>query len=278
MSTSSVVRDMISILDAYSRSEDGSKVENSSLLNYWGFSYGTFLGQTFASMFPDRVGRMVLDGVMDADDWTAGTYLTEMTDVDELFSTFFFYCHLAGSAQCSFNTGTTAQDISSRFESILSKLNSTYAKEQGWQNATQIDDVLKTLRWPLIFGRLYSPIDSFPELAELFSAMDAGLKNPTNTTLDDLGRILNNFQANVDISNTTIIVDGDFTSDFVTQGVQCSDNGGVLSNLTSQDSTTRFNAFMNQSYIGGLFEVYSTMLCVEWPIVTNYRFPGETNF
>ncbi|MET1064646.1 MAG: alpha/beta hydrolase, partial [Arthrobacter sp.] len=38
---------------------------NDSKLNYMGFSYGTFLGSTYASLFPDNVGRMVLDGAMD---------------------------------------------------------------------------------------------------------------------------------------------------------------------------------------------------------------------
>ncbi|MEV7285116.1 alpha/beta fold hydrolase [Streptomyces sp. NPDC093252] len=32
-------------------------------LNYLGFSYGTRLGSVYAAQFPDRVGRMVLDGV-----------------------------------------------------------------------------------------------------------------------------------------------------------------------------------------------------------------------
>ena len=31
-------------------------------INYYGFSYGTFLGQVYATMFPGRVRRMVLDG------------------------------------------------------------------------------------------------------------------------------------------------------------------------------------------------------------------------
>ncbi|MFJ7902351.1 alpha/beta hydrolase [Streptomyces sp. NPDC096198] len=34
-------------------------------LNYVGASYGTFLGATYAGLFPERVGRMVLDGAMD---------------------------------------------------------------------------------------------------------------------------------------------------------------------------------------------------------------------
>ncbi|MDQ1603777.1 MAG: hypothetical protein QOE01_1622 [Actinomycetota bacterium] len=34
-------------------------------LNYFGKSYGTFLGATYADLFPRRVGRMVLDGVVD---------------------------------------------------------------------------------------------------------------------------------------------------------------------------------------------------------------------
>jgi pimeloyl-ACP methyl ester carboxylesterase len=34
-------------------------------LDYFGFSYGTFLGATYADLFPTKVGRMALDGAMD---------------------------------------------------------------------------------------------------------------------------------------------------------------------------------------------------------------------
>ncbi|MGZ5418744.1 MAG: alpha/beta hydrolase [Nocardioides sp.] len=34
-------------------------------LSYFGASYGTFLGATYAELFPKRVGRMVLDGALD---------------------------------------------------------------------------------------------------------------------------------------------------------------------------------------------------------------------
>lgn len=34
-------------------------------LHYLGYSYGTFLGATYAGLYPDRVGRLVLDGAID---------------------------------------------------------------------------------------------------------------------------------------------------------------------------------------------------------------------
>ena len=40
-------------------------VANDAKLNYLGYSYGTLLGSTYASLFPDNVGRMVLDGALD---------------------------------------------------------------------------------------------------------------------------------------------------------------------------------------------------------------------
>lgn len=34
-------------------------------LNYLGYSYGTFLGATYAKLYPDKAGRLVLDGAID---------------------------------------------------------------------------------------------------------------------------------------------------------------------------------------------------------------------
>ena len=52
------------------RSEDDE--DDVPRLQYIGFSYGTILGNYFASLFPGRVGRMVLDGVADSDDYANG--------------------------------------------------------------------------------------------------------------------------------------------------------------------------------------------------------------
>ncbi|KAH7095369.1 proteinase [Paraphoma chrysanthemicola] len=56
MGTAFVARDMIQIVDALD--EDG-------MLRYWGQSYGTYLGATVAAMFPERIDKLVIDGVID---------------------------------------------------------------------------------------------------------------------------------------------------------------------------------------------------------------------
>ncbi|MDU0347946.1 alpha/beta hydrolase [Actinomyces sp. MRS3W] len=40
-------------------------VVDDDVLTYLGYSYGTYLGATYAELFPDNVGRMVLDGAID---------------------------------------------------------------------------------------------------------------------------------------------------------------------------------------------------------------------
>lgn len=54
VSTASHARDLLEILGQNGGGDDR--------LRYWGFSYGTVLGGVFASMYPDKVERLVSDG------------------------------------------------------------------------------------------------------------------------------------------------------------------------------------------------------------------------
>ncbi|MCC9198381.1 alpha/beta hydrolase [Arthrobacter sp. zg-Y820] len=60
--------DLLGFVDTVSAARDMDilrAVAGDSKLNYLGFSYGTFLGATYAELFPQNVGRMVLDGGLD---------------------------------------------------------------------------------------------------------------------------------------------------------------------------------------------------------------------
>jgi len=59
MSSADVARDLDRLRDAV----------GDQRLNLIGHSYGTFVGATYASMFPAHTGRMVLDSPMDAETW-----------------------------------------------------------------------------------------------------------------------------------------------------------------------------------------------------------------
>lgn len=61
-------------------------------LNYLGKSYGTFIGSTYARLFPSQVGRMVLDGVVDPA--LNNTQLSKMQAMgfERAFSRFLDYC------------------------------------------------------------------------------------------------------------------------------------------------------------------------------------------
>jgi len=57
--------DHLTTVDTVNDMESIRKAFGASQISYYGFSYGTYLGQVYATMFPDRVRRMVLDGVVD---------------------------------------------------------------------------------------------------------------------------------------------------------------------------------------------------------------------
>ncbi len=94
MSTADTVRDL-----DYLRSLVGDR-----RLTYYGISGGTFIGETYANMFPGRVRAMELDGIVDPIAFTKGTeagYANQLTYADQGFKNFLSLCQQAGPARCA---------------------------------------------------------------------------------------------------------------------------------------------------------------------------------
>ena len=71
--------EVLPYLDTFSVARDLDVLRaavDSEQLDYFGFSYGTYLGATYADLYPERVGRFVLDAALDptvtADEMSAG--------------------------------------------------------------------------------------------------------------------------------------------------------------------------------------------------------------
>ena len=78
-------------------------------LNYRGISYGTFIGQTYANLFPDRVRAMVLDANINPFTFTKSVQAalaSGMTDADRVLpGKFLKLCRRAGPARCALARG-----------------------------------------------------------------------------------------------------------------------------------------------------------------------------
>lgn len=86
-------------------------------LNYWGVSYGTFLGATYANLFPDNIRTLVLDGNLSPLAWTAdGNAVPQDSlggrigsrQVADVFGFFLQTCTAAGPDACAFAESTVA--------------------------------------------------------------------------------------------------------------------------------------------------------------------------
>jgi pimeloyl-ACP methyl ester carboxylesterase len=89
-------------------------------LTYVGLSYGTFLGQTYANMFPGRVRAMLLDGVVDPVPYSKGAearVASQASGADAVFDQFLALCQSAGPRRCALAGGrqTAAQRINQLF-------------------------------------------------------------------------------------------------------------------------------------------------------------------
>ena len=93
-----------------------------SRLNFYGESTGSFLGETYANLFPHRVRAMALDGVEDPVSYAAdlATLLASvLTATDQVFHEFLRLCERVGPARCAL---AGHGPVEKRVEAMLQRL------------------------------------------------------------------------------------------------------------------------------------------------------------
>jgi pimeloyl-ACP methyl ester carboxylesterase len=116
-------------------------------LTYLGKSYGTYLGVTYAGMFPKRVGRLVLDGPLDPALTSLQLGRLQAVGFQRALNAFLDDC--LGRSSCPFH-GDRAAALSG-VESFVAGLDQTPLPGQGSRQLTQSLGVLG------IAGALYDP-------------------------------------------------------------------------------------------------------------------------
>lgn len=168
--TVAAVQDMLHFTTLQARLRNLKNPEE-SLVNFYGLSYGTVIGQSLASKYPSRVGRMVLDGNVNAEDHFHGAKLTAVQDVDEEYTWFFNLCHAAGPGTCA----SYAEDVKKRFDTLLSKLELDPVILSSPITSTPAPKVItKDAVLAAVFHNLYAGETGFPFLARGLAALERG--------------------------------------------------------------------------------------------------------
>ncbi|KAJ2923799.1 hypothetical protein H1R20_g13301, partial [Candolleomyces eurysporus] len=160
INTANTATDMLTIARAHGREK----------LQYWGFSYGSVLGATYAAMYPDNIERLVIDGVMDSEDYYATGWLTNLVDTEKTLSAFFEGCVDAGPDRCPFYA-PEPEDIRRNLTSLFDQLRKVPIP---FQNSTEYGIVDYVTLRSAVFSSLYTPYTAFLPLAQALKQLAAG--------------------------------------------------------------------------------------------------------
>ncbi len=146
VNTPSAVRD----LDAIRQALGAEKI------NYFGYSYGTYLGAVYARFFPERVRRLVLDSVVDPTDVWYEANLNQDVAFDDRHRAFLAW---VAEHDATYRLGTDPERVEAEWYAMRSSLAKKPAG--GTVGASELEDTF-------IPGGYYNGY--WPDLAEAFAA------------------------------------------------------------------------------------------------------------
>ncbi|KAL0935523.1 uncharacterized protein CTRU02_210114 [Colletotrichum truncatum] len=178
INTATVARDMVEIIDRIDelRWKNSNKTKPKDAekprLQYLGISFGSYIGNVFASMFPERVGRLMIDAIVDPEDWATGTLHNNINDAEAIVDYFHKICFESGEDCPLFrSTDKSGSDIKNRTSAFLEELDD-FPVSFAYGNRTVLIGS-PTVR-QVIFTNLYRPLQQFELLASGLHALMSG--------------------------------------------------------------------------------------------------------
>ncbi|KAL1694698.1 Alpha/Beta hydrolase protein [Schizophyllum commune] len=260
LGTAAAVRDLVSLADYL---DPGVRE-----INFWGFSYGTMLGFTFVNMFPDRVGRIVLQScatpILYADN--PSTKLANfLSATDEVFDGFANACAKAGKSGCQLvqTDNDTSADVQQYIYNLLNLAHNLLA------SGANMSDTLTSAEYrENLYATLYSPSSwfAFANLTAVYAKslelIAANRAIPTNTS-----RALRIYKIGASLTPT-----------YESEAIWCGDSVDA-GNMTMRDG---FDAIVKTSEeVSTLFGLrwwdIPGNLCFAWPVRAVERYTGPWN-
>ncbi|CAE6452473.1 unnamed protein product [Rhizoctonia solani] len=267
--TAAAVRDMVAMHDAL----EGS----SKPIDYWGLSYGTMIGIYFVNMFPDRVGRVVLDGVLDPE-YYANRPAHEMWSIkpestDEAFTGFVTACAAAGPSGCALATqNSTADSIRKQLSDVIDAAYD-YKREVG-PNAEISSAGIRML----LYKGMYTPIE-WPTLAEQLAPLVEVVRNISSQSNSTHKRSVSMPVSDISRrqSSTNGTTNDDPARDYAFQGVTCGDavDPGNVTTKDTFDFLVKVTREVSQMF--GPVWNDAGFYCHRWPVRAVERYTGPWN-
>ncbi|KAJ7474199.1 TAP-like protein-domain-containing protein [Mycena latifolia] len=158
MTTDNAARDMLHITEK----------SGSEKLQYYGISYGSILGATFAALFP--VSSILEAEILWMTHRSSETSPIEATDTDKVLQTFFDSCAAAGPELCAFYAPTPAA-IAERLAALTASIRTNPVPVV---TPTAYGIVDYSLLRSALFTSFYVPYILFAPIAQGLAALEAG--------------------------------------------------------------------------------------------------------
>ena len=116
--------DLLGFVDTSSAAKDMDVIRavlGEEKLNYLGYSYGTLLGATYAVLYPEKVGRFVLDGVVDPTTSAEEDSLNQLRGFTSAMEAYLADC-INNVSDCPFRGLTVKQAMQKIGKEFLGKL------------------------------------------------------------------------------------------------------------------------------------------------------------